>query len=51
MASLLGCDGEARLLGEMASLQGYLAAAVSICAVTFVLGLALLAQSAVAIGG
>lgn len=51
VATLLSCDGEARLLSEMASLDGYLAAAVSICAVTFVLGLALLAQSAVAIGG
>ncbi len=50
VSTLLSCDGEARLLSEMASLNGYLAAAVSICAVTFILGLTLLAQSAVAVG-
>ena len=49
-ASLLGCDGEARLLGEMASVHGYLAAAVSICAVLFVFALTLLVHSAVAVG-
>ena len=50
-ASLLSCDGEARLLSEMASLYGYLAAAVSICAVTFILGLTVMVQSTVAIAG
>ena len=50
VASLLSCDGEARLISEMASLHGYLAAAVSICGVTFILALTLLAQSACAIG-
>lgn len=50
VSTLLSCDGEARLLTEMASLYGYLAAAVSICGVTFILALTLLAQSAVAIG-
>ncbi len=49
VASLLGCDGEARLLTEMASLHGYLAAAVSICAVTFILALSLLIHSASAL--
>lgn len=49
VAALLGCEGEGRLLGEMASLHGYLAAAVSICAVTFVLALALLIHSTVAL--
>ena len=49
VAALLGCEGEGRLLGEMASLHGYLAAAVSICAVTFVLTLALLIHSTVAL--
>lgn len=49
-ASLLNCDGEARLLSEMASLQGYLAAAVSICGVTFILGLTVMIKSTVAIG-
>jgi stage III sporulation protein AE len=49
-ASLLSCDGEARLISEMASLHGYLAAAVSICGVTFVPALALLAHTACAVG-
>lgn len=49
-ASLLGCDGESRLLGEMASIHGYLAAAVSVCAVLFVFALTLLVHSAVAVG-
>ena len=43
VAALLGCDGEGRLLGEMASLYGYLSAAVAICSVTFVLALAFFA--------
>ena len=43
VAALLGCDGEGKLLGEMASLYGYLAAAVAICSVTFVLALAFFA--------
>ena len=49
-ASMLGCDGEAKLIGEMASLYGYLAAAVAICSVLFVLALTLLIQSGVALG-
>lgn len=49
-ATLLGCGGEAKLLGEMASVHGYLAAAVSVCAVLFVFALALLAHSGVAVG-
>ena len=48
-ADLLGCDGEARLLREIASLHGYLAAAVSMCSVVFVLALALLVHGAVAV--
>ncbi len=48
-ATLLGCDGEARLLSEMASLYGYLAAAVSICSVLFLLSLTLLVRSGVAL--
>jgi hypothetical protein len=50
VASMLSCDGEAKLLSEMASLHGYLAAAAAICAVTFILALTLLMHSAVAIG-
>ena len=49
VASMLSCDGEARLLGDMASLHGYLAAAASICAVTFVIALALLIHSGSAV--
>lgn len=48
-ASLLSCDGEARLLAEMASLHGYLAAAAAICGVTFLLGLTLLLTTAPAV--
>ena len=50
VAALLGCEGEGRLLGEMASLHGYLAAAVSICAVAFILALSLLIHSTAALG-
>jgi len=50
VSALLGCDGETRLLGEMASLHGYLAAAASICSLTFVLSLALLIHTTSAIG-
>ena len=49
VASMLACDGEAKLLGDMASLYGYLAAAVSVCSVTFVLALGLLIHSGVAV--
>ena len=48
-AAIMGCEGEARLLTEMASLHGYLAAAVSICAVTFILALYLLDHSTAAL--
>ena len=50
VASMLACDGEARLLEDMASLHGYLAAAVSVCSVTFVIALALLIHSGAAVG-
>lgn len=50
VASMLACDGEAKLLGDMASLNGYLAAAVSICSVTFVFALGLLIGSGAAVG-
>lgn len=42
-ASMLSCDGEARLLGEMAGLYGYMAAAVSLCSLLTILTLGLLA--------
>ncbi len=50
VAGILGCDGEARLLGEMASLYGYLAAAAAISAVTLALMLTLFLSGAVAMG-
>lgn len=49
VASMLSCEGEAKLLGSMASLHGYLAAAVSVCSVTFVIALTLLIHSGSAI--
>jgi stage III sporulation protein AE len=49
VASMLACDGEAKLLGDMASLHGYLAAAVSVCSVAFILALGLLAHSGTAL--
>ncbi len=48
-AGLLGCDGEGRLLGEMASLYGYLAAAVAISAVMLTLMLTLFLAGGVAL--
>lgn len=49
VAGLLGCEGEGRLLGEMASLYGYLAAAVAISAVTVTLVIALFLSGGVAL--
>ena len=49
VAAMLSCEGEAKLLGSMASLHGYLAAAVSVCSVTFVIALTLLIHSGSAI--
>lgn len=49
IAALLGCEGESHLLSEMASIHGYMAAAVSICSVTFILSLSLLIHSTVAL--
>ena len=50
VAAILGCEGETRLLGEIASLSGYLAAAAAICAFAFILALSLLVHTAVALG-
>ncbi len=49
VAGIAGCDGEGRLLGEMASLYGYLAAAVAISGVTLTLMLALFLAGGVAL--
>ncbi len=50
IGSMLSCDGEAKLLGEIGSLYGYMAAAVSICAVGFIVVLAIFAYGATAMG-
>jgi hypothetical protein len=42
VAAMLSCEGEAKLLREMVSLQGYLIAAVSLCSVIFLLALTLM---------
>ena len=49
LGALLSCDGETKILNEMASLHGYLAAAVAICGVTFVISLTVLVKTTVAI--
>ena len=48
-AGMLRCEGESRLLGEVASLYGYVAAVVSICSVAFVVALAILIGGTAAI--
>lgn len=50
VAGMLGCDGESGLLIEMGSLYGYLAAAITVSALLFVLALGLLIGSAPAFG-
>lgn len=50
VADLVGCVAEKRLLEEVASLCGYLAAAVSICSSVFLLALTLLTHCASAFG-
>ena len=50
LADLLGCDSEKKLLGEFASLLGYLAAAVCICSSVLLLSLTLLTHCASALG-
>ena len=49
VAGMLRCDGEAKLLGEVASLYGYVAAVVGICSVVFVVALAVLVGGSVAV--
>ena len=49
-ADLLGCDSEKKLLDEIASLNGYLIAAVSICSSVLLLSFTLLTRCASAIG-
>jgi phosphoglycerate dehydrogenase-like enzyme len=49
VAAMLACDGESKLLSEMASLHGYLAAAASICAAVFAVAFTLLIRSGTAL--
>ena len=51
VATLLGCGGEAKLLGEMASLYGYLAAASCLVSVVFLLALGIFIHGGVAVLG
>ena len=50
VADLLSCDTEKKLLDEIASLNGYLIAAVSICSSVLFLALSLLIYCASALG-
>ncbi len=50
VADLLGCEREKKLLGEFASILGYLIAAVSICSSVLLLALILLACCGTAVG-
>lgn len=50
VADLLGCECEKKLLGEFASILGYLIAAVSICSSVILLALILLACCGTAVG-
>lgn len=50
MAELLHCDNEKRLLDEIASLNGYLIAAASICSSVLILGFVSLTRCVSAIG-
>ena len=51
VAGMLSCEGESKLLGEVSSLYGYMAAAVSICALGFIIALAIFTHGATAMGG
>ncbi len=50
VADMLGCDSEKKLLDEMASLNGYLLAAVAICSSVVVLAISLFIHCTSAIG-
>ena len=50
VAEILGCDSEKKLLDEIASLNGYLIAAVWICSSILLLSFTLLTRCASAIG-
>ncbi len=50
VASLLGCERESRLIGEIGSVSGMLIAAVSMCSVMFILAFNIFIRSTVAVG-
>ena len=50
VAELLGCDREARLLGELSGIWGTMIAVVAMSAVMFVLALVLFVRTVVAVG-
>lgn len=51
VAGWLGCDDEAKLLGEVAGLFGYMIAVSTLCVMTFFLSLVLLLKCGAAFGG
>lgn len=51
VAGMLSCDREAKLLGEISSLYGYMAASVGIGSVAFIVALAIFARGSVAFVG
>jgi hypothetical protein len=51
VAVWLGCEDEAKLLGEIAGLFGYMIAVAALCVMTFLLSLLLLLKCGAAFGG
>ena len=47
---MLGCDTEAKLLGELVGVYGYILAVSSMCAVMFIFALTILVRTASVIG-
>ncbi len=50
LAEMLGCQNEARLLGEMGNIYGLLVGAVSVCSVAFCVAFAIFLKCTVAVG-
>ena len=51
MVEMLGCSREAKIIGEMAGINGFLLAASCICSVAFIFMLTLFAKCSSAVGG
>ena len=49
LAKMLGCKSESRMIGEMASIYGFLVGAVSICAIAFTVAISIFLKCSVAI--